>query len=64
VVSVAEKARRRACQVWAKKTNESEPLLTRRKGIDDIKTGVMPIPRDEPGGDLFTGQAVSGVEVA
>jgi hypothetical protein len=42
----------------------SEPLMTRRNGKDDIKTGVEPDPWDEPGGCLPIGQAVSGVEVA
>ena len=51
-------------QVWTRKASESEPLMTRRKRIDDIKTEEESLPRDEPGGDLFTAQAVSGVKVA
>lgn len=51
-------------QVRAKKANASEPLMTCRKRIDDIETGVELLPRDEPGGDLPTAQAVSGMEVA
>ena len=38
--------------------------MTRRKRSDDIKTGVESLPRDEPGGDLLTAQAVSGMKVA
>ena len=64
VLSVAEKARHRARQVWIKKANVSEPLMTRRNGKDDIETGAEPEPRDEPGGCLPIGQAVSGVEAA
>ena len=46
------------------KASESEPLKTRRKVLDDIKTRLCALAWDEPGGDLFTAQAVSGVEVA
>jgi len=65
VVSVAGKGAPRARQVWAKKTSESDPLMTCRKaGIDDIETGFDEMARDEPGGSLLIGQAVSGMEVA
>ena len=40
VVSVAEKARQRVRQVWAKKASASEPLMTCRNRIDDIETGL------------------------
>jgi hypothetical protein len=50
--------------VWITKASESESLLRRRKRIGDIETGVALLPRDEPGGCLLTGQAVSGVKVA
>ena len=63
-LSVAEKACHRARQVWAKKANVSEPLITRRNGKDDIETGAEPEPWDEPGGCLLIGQVVSGVEAA
>jgi Reverse transcriptase (RNA-dependent DNA polymerase) len=56
VLSVAEKARRRARQVWVTKASESEPPLKCRKRIDDIQTGVESLPRDESGGSLLTGQ--------
>ena len=42
----------------------SEPLETCRKHIDDAKTEVEALPREEPGGNLLTAQVVSGVEVA
>lgn len=61
VLSVAETARRRARQVWITKASESEPPLKCRKRIDGIKTGVESLPREESGGSLLTGQAVSGM---
>ena len=50
--------------MWSEKANESEPLLKRRKRTDVIETGVQLLPRDEPGGGLLIGQAVTGAEVA
>jgi len=50
--------------VWAKKASESDPLMTCRNRIGDIETGPGMSARDEPGGCLLTGQAVSGMEVA
>jgi len=64
VVSVAEKSRRRARQVWTTKASASEPLMTCRKTACGIETGDGLWPRDEPGGCLSTGQVVSGMEVA
>ena len=64
VVSVAGKSRRRARQVWITKASASEPLMTCRKTIGGIETGDALRPRDEPGGCLPIGQAVSGIEVA
>ena len=46
------------------KANASEPLMTCRKPIDDIKTEVSSMPREQPGGNLPTAQAVSGIQVA
>jgi len=46
------------------KANESEPLMTCRNAVDDIKTGYVSLSRDEPGGCLFIGQVVSGMEAA
>jgi hypothetical protein len=63
VVSVTEKAYL-ICQVGTGKANVSEPLLTCRKRIDDIRTGVQLLPRDEPGGYLSTALVVSGMKVA
>jgi hypothetical protein len=50
--------------VGFEKANESEPLVKRRKRSGVIKTGVQLLPWDESGGNLFTGQAVTGVKVA
>jgi len=63
VVSVTEKAHK-MCQVRTGKANVSEPLLTCRKRIDDIETGVQLLPWDRSGGCLFIGQMVSGMKVA
>jgi len=52
------------CQVRTGKANVSEPLLTCRKRIDDIETGVQLLPWDRSGGCLFIGQMVSGMKVA
>jgi len=46
------------------KANESKPLMTCRKALDDIKTGYVSLSRDEPGGCLFIDQVVSGMEAA
>ena len=54
----------RARQVRAEKASESEPLMTCRKRIDDIKTEGESFLRDEPGGNLPTAQAVSGIKAA
>ena len=45
VVSVSEKAGRTR-QVWAGKTNVSEPLVTCRKRRDVIETGLQLLVRD------------------
>jgi hypothetical protein len=50
--------------VWAKKASASDPLMTCRRPLDDIETGEGNRSRDEPGGSLPTGQAVSGMKVA
>jgi hypothetical protein len=49
VVSDAEKAHMMR-QVGAEKANESEPLMTCRNSMDDIKTRVLLLPWDKPGG--------------
>jgi hypothetical protein len=38
--------------------------MTCRKRSDDIETEGESFPRDEPGGDLLTAQAVSGIKAA
>jgi hypothetical protein len=63
VVSDAEKAHEMR-QVRAEKANVSEPLDTRRKRSGVIETGVLLLLRDESGGSLLTGQAVTGAQVA
>ena len=63
MVSVAEKAHK-MCQVRTGKANVSEPLLTCRKRMDDIRTGVQLLPWEEPGGYLLTALVVSGMKVA
>jgi hypothetical protein len=50
--------------VCFEKANESEPLVKRRKRSGVIETGVQLLPRDESGGGLLIGQAVTGVKVA
>ena len=63
VVSVQGKARRTR-QVRVKETSGSEPLMTCRKGRDDVKTGKELLAQEKPGRNLFTGQAASGMKVA
>lgn len=46
------------------KANASEPLMKCRKRTDDIRTGEKSLTREEPGGNLPTAQAVSGMKVA
>ena len=41
-----------------------KPLLKRRKRMDEIKTEGRSLTQDKLGGNLFTGQVVSGIEVA
>ena len=54
VVSVQGKARRTR-QVRVKETSGSEPLMTCRKGRDDVKTGRELLAQEKPGRNLFTG---------
>lgn len=64
VLSVTEKADVGVRQVRARKASESEPLMTCRKFMDDIETGCAIHARDESGGDLCVGLAVSGIKMA
>jgi hypothetical protein len=50
--------------VWVEKANVSEPLMTCRNAFDGIETGLGRPARDESGGCLLIGQAVSGMNVA
>lgn len=49
VVSVEGKGAARPRQVTIGKTNASEPLMTRRKGGDDVETGLWLLARDQRG---------------
>jgi hypothetical protein len=51
-------------QVRAKKANVSEPLMTCRKRIDDIKTEESRYLGSGLGDTLLTAQVVSGIKVA
>ena len=51
-------------QVSALELNNREPLTTCRKRRDATKTGGESLTRDKPGGDLLTGQAVTGMKAA
>ncbi len=46
------------------KANESKPQMTCRNALDDIKTELGFLARDESGGSLLTGQVVSGMYAA
>jgi hypothetical protein len=63
VVSVREKG---SWKTSGKRQGDEaiEPLLKCRKDIDELKTERGPVLRDKLGGHLFTGQVVSGIEVA
>ena len=52
------------CQVMIKKTNNSEPSFKCRKLRDEAKTEEVMLLQDKSGGNLFTVQAASGIEVA
>jgi len=63
VVSVTEKVLQKH-QVWIRKTNAREPPLKCRKSSDGVEIGELMLPQDKSGGNLFTGQVASGIEVA
>jgi len=50
VVSVAAKGETRSRQVWSGEASVSEPLMTCRKPLDDVKTGGEAFFRDQFGG--------------
>ena len=65
VVNVMVKRRGiRSRHVGMRKTSANEPLMTHRKFIVGIKTGVATLAREKHGGYLLTGHAVSGVKAA
>jgi hypothetical protein len=50
--------------VWIGKANASEPPTKCRKRMDDVKTGVKSLLRDQCWGDPLTASAASGIKVA
>ena len=44
------------------KVSASEPLITHRKELDAVKTGVAFVSQDQSEGDLFTAQMAAGVK--
>lgn len=54
----------RPCQVRFGKTNASEPLMTRRKRRNDVRTGKQSLARDQFWRYPLTARAASGVKVA
>jgi len=54
----------RVRQVRAEKASASEPLMTCRKRIDDIKTEGESFLRDQSGRNLSTAQVMSGIKAA
>jgi hypothetical protein len=59
--------KRRACERGRydpMKANESEPQMTCRNALDDIKSGSVIVTRDELGGRLLIDQVVSGMYAA
>jgi hypothetical protein len=64
VVSELGKGRARPGQVRTVESNVSEPLMTCRKRRNGVETGGESLPRDQPGGNLSTAQAASGMKAA
>ncbi len=56
---VRKRLGRRPGQIWIVELNESEPWMTCRKRMDDVKTGVVILLRDKLGGDLLSARAAS-----
>ena len=52
----------RQVEIW--ETNASEPLMNASRASRDVKTVSVGKSRDKPDGNLFTGEAASGVKVA
>ena len=51
-------------QVGVKKTNKREPPFKCRNCLDGVKTAEVMLLQDKPDGNLLTGQAAPGIEVA
>ena len=64
VVSVSAKGKARPCQVRAKETSASEPLMNCRKRRNDVKTRGQSLLWEESERRLHTVQTTSGIEVA
>ena len=54
----------KTCQVRIKETSESEPLMTCRKGLVDIRTGAAKLSWEKSKGSLLTAWSVSGIQAA
>ena len=50
--------------MWIGKANASEPPTKCRKRMDDVKTGVKSLLRDQRWGDPLTASVASGIKVA
>ena len=50
--------------MWIGKANASEPPTKCRKRMDDVKTGVKSLLRDQRWGDPLTANVASGIKVA
>ncbi len=65
VVNVMVKRRdNRSRHVWIREMSANDPLIKRRKAVDDTKTRVSILSWEQHGRDLLTGHAGSGVEAA
>jgi hypothetical protein len=58
------KGRARLDQVCVEETNESEPLMTCRKRMNDVETTGESLLWDKSGGCLLTARAASGMKAA
>ena len=51
----------RSRHVWIREMSANDPLIKRRKGLDDTKTRISTLSWEQHGRDLLTGHAGSGV---
>ncbi len=63
-MSEREKAGQDPVRCEPLKSNESEPLMTCRNVLDDVKTGVESYHRDKVGRHLVTARSASGIKAA